>query len=233
MKLALIPARGGSKRIPRKNIKSFAGKPMISYAIKAAQDTGVFDRIVVSTDDPEVAEIAIAHGAEAPFERPADLANDTAPTVAVINHALNWFRDHDTWVDHVCCLYAASPFIQSADLLAAWTLLQSSGAEYVFPVTSFPFPIQRAVKIGLDGRLSMFEPRHLLTRSQDLEDAYHDVGQFYWGKAAAFLANKPLFGADAVPLVIPRWRVQDIDTLEDWERAEVLFEIMQRRAGIS
>lgn len=233
MKIALIPARGGSKRIPRKNIKLFLGKPVIAYTIAAAKAAGVFDRIILSTDDDEIAAVAKTCGAEVPFRRPADLSNDTATTRAVINHALDWCADHAMNVSHLCCLYAAAPFIQAADIRAAYELLQSSGAAFCFPVTSFPFPIQRAVKRRSDGRLEMFYPEHLNTRSQDLEHAYHDAGQFYWGTAQGFKSDAPLFGPDAVPLVLPRWRVQDIDTAEDWARAELMYQVLAKRGEIA
>jgi len=233
MKLAIIPARGGSKRIPRKNIKPFLGKPVIAYTIAAAEAAGLFDRIILSTDDDEIAAVAESFGAEAPFRRPAHLANDTATTRAVINHALDWCAAEGMAVSHLCCLYAAAPFIQAADIRAAYDLLATSGAAFCFPVTSFPFPIQRAVKRREDGRLEMFCPEHLNTRSQDLEHAYHDAGQFYWGTAAGFRSDAPLFGPDAVPLILPRWRVQDIDTPEDWIRAERLYEVLRQQGDIA
>lgn len=231
MKVAIIPARGGSKRVPRKNIRPFAGRPIIGHSIAVAHASGLFDRVIVSTDDAEIAAVARAHGAETPFVRPPELANDTIGTTPVMQHALRWLDAHEVVVSHACCIYPTAPFIEADDLRAAHDLLTARDARYCFPVTSFPFPIQRAVRIAADGRLAMFQPEHFLTRSQDLEAAYHDAGQFYWGRAEAFLDGEAVFGPGAVPLVIPRWRVQDIDTPEDWERAELLYEILRQQGA--
>lgn len=220
MRLAVIPARGGSKRIPGKNIRPLGGQPMIAWSIKAAIDSNCFDRVIVSTDDPAIAEVAREHGAEAPFQRPAELSDDYTGTVPVIAHAVSWQSDQGTPATEVCCLYATAPFITAPDLQRGLQILQESGASYAFSVTSYGFPIQRAIKMTTNGRLAMFQPEHLNTRSQDLEEAWHDAGQFYWGKADAWLAGIPLFGQDSAPVPLPRHRVQDIDTLEDWERAE-------------
>lgn len=233
MKLALIPARGGSKRILRKNIKPFADKPIIAYAITAAQKAGCFDQVIVSTDDDEIADVAMKYGAAAPFRRPPELSNDTATTVAVIRHAIEWSASQGVAPSHVCCIYAAAPFVQAADIIAAFGLLEKTGAGYCFPVTSFPSSIQRALKRRADGRLEMFQPQYLNTRSQDLPEAYHDAGQFYCGRAEVFLRGEPLFGPAAVPLLLPRWRVQDIDTPEDWSRAELMYEMLVKRGEIT
>lgn len=233
MKLALIPARGGSKRIPRKNIKPFAGKPIIAYAIAAAQQAGCFNRVIVSTDDDEIAEVAKQYGAEVPFRRPPELSNDTATTAAVIRHVIEWYAKEGAGLSHVCCIYAAAPFVQAADILAAYDLLTASAADYCFPVTPFASPIQRALKRRADGRLEMFQPEHLNTRSQDLPEAFHDAGQFYWGRAEAFQRGAPLFGPTAVPLILPRWRVQDIDTPDDWARAELMYEALIKRGEVT
>lgn len=230
MKLAVIPARGGSKRIPRKNIKPFCGKPMIGWSIEAARLSGCFDHIIVSTDDTEIAEIARAYDAEVPFMRPLELSDDHTGTIPVIAHAIEWMNRNVGPVDVTCCLYATAPFVLAEDLRRGFDLLKSSGADYVFSVTSYPFPIQRAIRVTADQRVEMFRPEHFSTRSQDLEEAFHDAGQLYWGRAAAWLAGKPLFTRDAAPLLLPRHRVQDIDTAQDWERAEWLFKAMQLRA---
>ena len=230
MKLAVIPARGGSKRIPRKNIKEFCGKPMIAWSIDAARLSGSFDRIIVSTDDAEIADVARAHGAEVPFIRPAELSDDHTGTIPVIAHSIDWMNRNDATVEFACCLYATAPFVRPTDLRHGLELLGQSGADYAFTVTSFPFPIQRAIRITNDQRVEMFDPGHFNTRSQDLEDAFHDAVQFYWGRAAAWLTGKQLFSRDATPVLLPRHRVQDIDTAEDWERAEWLFKAMQSRA---
>lgn len=228
MRLAVIPARGGSKRIPRKNIREFCGKPIIAYSIEAARQSNCFDRIIVSTDDDEIAAVAREWGAEIPFGRPAELANDLAGTIPVIKHAIEWFNENDISPELVCCIYATAPFVTSKDLQRGLDVLLSSGSEYAFSLTSYPFPIQRAVKLTSSGRLEMFQPEHFNTRSQDLEDAYHDAGQFYWGLSSAFLRELPLFSEVAAPVFLPRHRVQDIDTSEDWHRAEIMFKTLQQ-----
>ncbi len=224
MRLAIIPARGGSKRIPRKNIKPFGGQPMLAWSIVAAQQSGCFDRIIVSTDDSEIAEVAKAHGAEVPFLRPLELSDDHTGTIPVIAHAISWQNAQGKKeVSQACCIYATAPFVRGQDLKRGLEVLESSGADYAFSVTSYAFPIQRAVRITPEHRISMFQPEYFNTRSQDLEEAWHDAGQFYWGKAKAWLAGLPLFSENSVPIVLPRHRVQDIDTPEDWARAELMF----------
>lgn len=227
MRLAVIPARGGSKRIPRKNIKPFGGLPMITWSIRAAINSQCFDRIIVSTDDEEIATVAKQHGAEVPFVRPSNLSDDHTGTIPVIAHAIGWQTQHGQPASEVCCLYATAPFVQAADLQRGLQVLQSSGADYAFSVTSYAFPIQRAIRITADQRVEMFQPEHLNTRSQDLPEAWHDAGQFYWGQAQAWLAARSLFSQGAAPVPLQRHRVQDIDTPEDWERAEWLFKAMQ------
>lgn len=223
MKLAVIPARGGSKRIPRKNIKSFYGKPMIAWSIEAALKSGSFDNVVVSTDDAEIAEVARQFGAQVPFMRPNTLADDHTGTIPVIRHAIEWFSERGQLSDHVCCIYATAPFIRAADIRHGLNILAESGSDYALTVTKYPFPIQRAIRISDQGRVAMFNPEHFNTRSQDLEEAYHDAGQFYWGRASAWLTGKVIFGPEAAAIQLPRYRVQDIDTLEDWQMAEYLF----------
>lgn len=227
MKLAVIPARGGSKRIPRKNIRQFAGKPMIAWSIEAALESGCFDRVSVSTDDEEIAEVARSFGAEVPFKRPADLANDHTPTIPVIAHAIQWHQQHGEAPTDVCCIYATAPFVDAGDICKGRDILQATDCDYAFSVTSFPFPIQRAIRITEQRRVEMFDPSKFGTRSQDLEEAYHDAGQFYWGRADAWLGAVPIFSAGAVPIVLPRFRVQDIDTPEDWERAEWMLRALK------
>jgi N-acylneuraminate cytidylyltransferase len=227
MIVAVIPARGGSKRIPRKNIREFCGKPMIAYSVEAALGTKLFDRVIVSTDDEEIAATARIAGAEVPFLRPDDLADDHTGTADVVKHAIQWVNDNDSPVTTVCCLYATAPFVQIEYLRQGYERLLASGRAYAFSVTSFPFPIQRAVRVRPDGALEAFYPECVPMRSQDLEEAYHDAGQFYWGKAQAFLDDVPLFSPAAVPVVLPRYLVQDIDTPEDWKRAEVMYRVLQ------
>lgn len=227
MKLCIIPARGGSKRIPRKNIKIFNGKPMIGYSIEAALQSQCFDKIIVSTDDKEIADIAINMGAEVPFFRPDELANDQTATLPVIKHAIEWFQQREIAPKYVCCIYATAPFIEAEYLQQALQKLQQSKADYCFSATSYPFPIQRAFKMTKNNRVNMFNPEQFNTRSQDLEEAYHDAGQFYWGKTSAFLAEKMIFSESATPYLLPRYRVQDIDTAEDWDRAELMYKILK------
>ncbi|MGM0695007.1 MAG: pseudaminic acid cytidylyltransferase [Pseudomonadota bacterium] len=226
--IAVIPARGGSKRIPRKNIREFAGKPMIAWSIEAALASGCFARVLVSTDDDEIAAVAEGHGAEVPFRRPASLSDDHTGTIPVIAHAIDWLREQGERPEAVCCIYATAPFVQAEDLQAGFCALQDSDdVDYVFSVTSYAFPIQRALRLTPEGRVAMFQPEHFHSRSQDLEEAWHDAGQFYWGWAAAWGNGSPIFSERAVPVMLPRHRVQDIDTPEDWQRAEWLFQAWQ------
>ena len=227
MKVAVIPARGGSKRIPRKNIKEFCGKPMIAWSIGAALKSGCFDRLIVSTDDAEIAAVAKEWGAEVPFMRPTDLSDDHTGTIPVIAHAIRWLQQQGEAPEHVCCLYATAPFVESQDLIKGFQQLQEQRIDYVFSVTSYAFPIQRAIRITDSGRVVMFNPEHFNSRSQDLEEAWHDAGQFYWGTAEAWLENRIIFGEHSAPVILPRHRVQDIDTLEDWRRAELMFAALQ------
>lgn len=227
MKVAVIPARGGSKRIPRKNIKEFCGKPMIAYSIEAALQSGCFDKIIVSTDDSDIAEVAKSYGAEVPFMRPAELSNDYTGTIPVIRHAIEWLIEQEFDPELVCCLYATAPFVTAEYLQQGLQQLQNTNAAYAFTVTSYAFPIQRAIKLNPELGVEMFDTNNFNTRSQDLEEAWHDAGQFYWGKVDAWLAEKIIFGAESTSVILPRHRVQDIDTPEDWERAEWLFKALQ------
>lgn len=222
MKIAVIPARGGSKRIPRKNIKLFHGKPMITYAIEAALDSKIFDRVIVSTDDADIADVAKAHGAELPFIRPTELADDHTPTVPVIAHAIGICNELGWSVQDVCCIYPGVPFISIEDLRGAHEQLVSTGTNYVFPVTGFPSPIQRALRRLHDGTVRPFQPEYAATRTQDLEPGYFDVGQFYWGRKQAWLDGLSIH-LNGTTFVIPEWRVVDIDTPSDWERAELVY----------
>lgn len=230
MRLAVIPARGGSKRIPRKNIKPFGGRPMIAWSIQAAMQSGCFDQVIVSTDDAEIADVACAHGADVPFMRPAELSDDHTGTIPVIRHAIEWIMQRGTTPEKVCCIYATAPFIRAEDIKQGLDILDSTGSDYAFSVTSYAFPIQRAIRLTTTGRVEMFFPEHFHSRSQDLEEAYHDAGQFYWGQCSAWLAGKPIFSPSSAPIILPRHRVQDIDTPEDWERAEWMFKAMREAA---
>ena len=227
MRLCIIPARGGSKRIPRKNIKEFCGQAMIGYSIEAAITSQCFDKVIVSTDDQEIAEVAKSFGAEVPFIRPDELANDHAATIPVVKHAIEWFDEQGQLPTDVCCLYATAPFIQSQTISKAFQQLQESEADYCFSVTSFAFPIQRSIRITQDDKVNMFYPENFNVRSQDLEEAYHDAGQFYWGTSEAFINEHELFSSESIPVVIPRYLTQDIDTPEDWTRAEIMFKVLK------
>jgi pseudaminic acid cytidylyltransferase len=226
MKIAVIPARGGSKRIPRKNIKEFSGKPMIAWSISAARASQMFDQIVVSTDDDEIAAIAREHGAVTPFVRPLDLADDLTPTVPVIAHAVAACRQLGWEVDYACCIYPCAPTVQGGDLRDAFALLQERNAHFVFPVTEYAHPIQRAMRQMPDGSMQFFSPEFEMTRTQDLETTYHDAGQFYWGTADAWLAKKKMH-TDGLGMPIPNWRVVDIDSEDDWKRAEILQKVVR------
>ena len=222
--IAIIPARGGSKRIPRKNMKMFCGKPMLVWSIDAARASGLFNAVLVSTDDDEIAALAEANGAEAPFRRPAELANDHIPVLPVIAHALRWIEQYRSPVQLACSISATAPFLQPRFLREGFDLLLTHlDAQFAFGVTSYAFPIFRSLKIGLDGAVEMFWPEHELTRSQDLPEAWHDAGQFCWGQKDAFLNHVGVFSARSYPVILPRYQVQDIDTPEDWEMAERLF----------
>ena len=230
MKICLIPARGGSKRIPRKNIREFRGKPMIAWSISAAQESSCFDQIIVSTDDEEIAEVSRSFGADVPFLRPSHLADDQATTQDVIGHALEWLQQQGQACEALCCLYATAPFVQPTDLQSAdKNLNEAEAGTVVFAATSFPFPIQRAIRIDSEGYSSMFQPDQFATRSQDLEEAFHDAGQFYWATPQTWSTVVNLFEG-ARPIILPRWRVQDIDTEEDWFRAELMHQLLEQQS---
>ncbi|SFH29082.1 pseudaminic acid cytidylyltransferase [Pseudomonas sp. NFACC45] len=233
MRLAVIPARGGSKRIPRKNIKMFCGKPMIAWSIEAALKSGCFDRVIVSTDDEEIAEVAQQYGASVPFMRPAELSDDYTGTIPVIQQAIEWCKANGFDARQVCCVYATAPFVSSEDLRRGLNTLELSGSQYAFSVTSYAFPVQRAIRLTGTGRVEMFYPEYFNTRSQDLDESYHDAGQFYWGLADAWLQGKMIFSPESSAVLLPRHRVQDIDTPEDWVRAEWLYKAFQAESNPS
>lgn len=231
MIVAIIPARGGSKRIPGKNIRSFAGKPIIAWSIEAAKESGVFDRIIVSTDDEKIADVAREFGAETPFTRPRELSGDMTGTAPVIRHATDWVAAHDRPVDYVCCLYATAPFVDAQALRRGFDTIREAGTDFALCVTSYPFPIQRALRMIGGTRVEPINPEAMTARSQDLEEAWHDAGQFYWGKPNAFSGDIVATLRNAAPIVLPRHLVQDIDTEEDWLRAELMFHAVQRTAN--
>jgi len=230
MKVAIIPARGGSKRIPRKNIKDFFGKPLIAYSIKTALKAKLFDRVIVSTDDDEISSIAKSYGAEV-LKRPKELADDFTGTTAVIAHAIKSICKDLDEIEAVCCIYATAPFVQAKFLKEGYEKLFTCKSDYCFSITSFAFPIQRAIKLK-NGSIEMFYPEHFETRSQDLEEAYHDAGQFYWGTPQAWCENRMIFSKNSSVVLLPRYLVQDIDTLEDWKRAELMYRAMQDENSI-
>jgi len=226
--IAIIPARGGSKRIPRKNIKDFYGKPLIAYSIEVALASKIFDKVVVTTDDDEIAIIAKQYGAEVPFMRPKELSDNFTGTDDVIRHALSWLEEEGEIFEFACTIYATAPLLQSKYLIEGYNALKNSTAVNAFSATSMPFPIQRTFKIKDTGRCEMFSPQHYTTRSQDLEEAYQDAGQFYWKKVDT-ISNNIMFGEDSIPIILPRYLVQDIDTLEDWEEAEIMYKVLYEK----
>ena len=221
--LAIVPARGGSKRIPRKNIRSFLGVPLLARTIGILRASGVFSRIVVSTDDQDIAAIARDAGAEVPFMRPASLADDFTPTIPVVVHAIDEVEGQGQMFGLICCVYPAAVLSRPDDFREAARTLSIGDSDYVFAATSFPYPIQRALR-RTDAGCEMLWPEHRQTRSQDLEPAYHDAGQFYFGRREAWLEHRPFFSPRSRMHLMPGHRVQDIDTLEDWQRAELLFQ---------
>ena len=201
---------------------------MLVWSIEAALQSQCFDQVIVSTDDPEIAVIAKEYGATVPFLRPAELSDDHCGTVPVVQHAIDWFEKNAERPTSICCLYATAPFVQVLDLQLGYQTLINQECDFAFSVTSFAFPIQRALWKTDSNRVKMIRPEHLLTRSQDLQEAYHDAGQFYWGTLNAWVNGKSIFDQGSAPIVLPRYRVQDIDTKEDWIRAEMMFQVLQQ-----
>ncbi|MCH9769345.1 MAG: pseudaminic acid cytidylyltransferase [Gammaproteobacteria bacterium] len=224
MIVAIIPARGGSKRIHRKNIKEFLGAPIISYSIKAAAKTNLFDEIIVSTDDEEIAEIASCYGAKTPFLRPSNLSDDHTGTLPVICHAIKQVEKiYNKSATDACCIYPTAPLIQATHLTQARQMLTTYNADFVFSAAEFRYPIFRSFKILEGGHCKMFWPDMYAKRSQDIPNAYHDAGQFYWGTRDAFITKSQLYSEKSIPMVLPHLLVQDIDTIQDWEMAEQLY----------
>jgi len=219
--IAVIPARGGSKRIPRKNVKPFLGKPMIGYAIAAAIGSGLFEHVIVSTDDEEILEVAMSLGAEVPFLRPASLSDDFTITIPVIQHAITKCSDIGWASDYVCCIYPCVPLLQTIDLQRSFQIYLDSDAKFCYPVIEYESPIQRALLMDDNGRLRFVNPKDELTRTQDLVTTFHDAGQFYWGSTDSWLTESRMH-SNAVGYTIPTWRTVDIDTFDDWKWAEIL-----------
>lgn len=225
-KIAIITARGGSKRIPRKNIREFCGKPILAYSIEAAVESKLFDTVMVSTDDEEIAQIARSYGAEVPFYRSESTAGDYATTNDVLLEVLKEYEKRGEHYELGCCIYPTAPFVTAAKLRDAMERLENSGADTLIPVVAFSYPPQRAM-IVKEGRLVFEYPQYLDSRSQDLEPHYHDVGQFYLFYTQAFKQNRKLMTGDILPYVVSELEVQDIDNLTDWEIAEIKFRLMQ------
>jgi len=229
MKLAVIPARGGSQRIPRKNIREFCGKPLIAYSIQAALDSGCFDEVMVSTDDDEIASLSKSFGALVPFKRSIEASSHTATTAEVLLEVLRQYKDRGVAPTHLCCLYPTAPFVTPEILnQALGKLIEAPDTNAVIPVVRFSYPIQRALRLQ-NGYLGLFQNEHLLSRSQDLEPAYHDAGQFYWLKTSSFLVSKNLMGPGTVGLILSEREVQDIDNENDWALAELKFKLMSHK----
>jgi pseudaminic acid cytidylyltransferase len=227
--LVIIPARGGSKRIPRKNIKDFLGQPIIKYSIDAAIESKCFDEVMVSTDDKEIAKVAIKYGAKVPFFRSAKNSDDHATTANVIEEVLSEYLKLGKKYDYACCLYSTAPFVTAKKLTEAKKLLVKSGADSVLPVTNFSFPIQKSFKIEDDGTLKMNWPKYLNSRSQDLKPAYHDAGQFYFLNVKSFLKQKKLFAKKTLPIITSELEVQDLDNESDWKIAEFKYKALAER----
>jgi pseudaminic acid cytidylyltransferase len=231
MRVAIITARGGSKRIPRKNIREFCGKPIIAYSIETALESGCFDEVMVSTDDDEIAGVARGYGAAVPFKRSAATATDQATTAEVLLEVLEKYREAKRDIGEACCIYPTAPFITPESLRAGRDLLlRDRDTPCVIPVVRFSYPIQRALRVR-DGTISLFQPEHLNTRSQDLEPGYHDAGQFYWFRADAFERTRSLMAPGTAAVILPEWQVQDIDNEDDWIVAEMKYRMIRQHAA--
>ncbi|WP_069297041.1 pseudaminic acid cytidylyltransferase, partial [Methylophaga muralis] len=228
MKLCVIPARGGSKRIPGKNIRSFAGKPIIAYSIEAALESECFDHVIVSTDDDNIAQVARNYGAEVPFIRPAELSDDFTGTTAVIAHATQWAIDHGITVTDICCIYPTAPLIQVQDIQTGEKILETALWEYVFSAVQLDPQVFRSFSLNNSGGVEMLFPQYFTSRTQDLPVVMQDAAQFYWGKVSAWLEGKSIFAEYSTYVKLPSYRVQDIDTQDDWDNAELIFQPNKR-----
>ena len=231
MKLAVITARGGSKRIPRKNIRDFCGKPIIAYSIQAALDSNCFNEVMVSTDDDEIAEIARKYGAKVPFIRSSETSDDFATTADVLFEVVNKYQKRKIYPEYLCCLYPTAPLIIADNLISAFNQLQKNQMDVVFPITRFSFPIQRALRLQ-ENKVSFFNPENASMRSQDLEPAYHDAGQFYWCCVKTFLETKSLSPVKTSGIILPEWQVQDLDNMDDWVMAEMKYRLMHQEENV-
>lgn len=227
MNIAIIPARGGSKRIPRKNINSFCGRPMIAWAIDLAKSSGLFEHVIVSTEDSEIANVSRDWGAEVPFQRPSNLADDFTPTVPVMSHAVRQCMKVGWNAEYYCCIYPCTPLLRAEDLTSAYSYISKKNVDFAYPVTKFHHPIQRAMRMTKIGEMEFLSPENELERTQDFEDCFHDAGQFYWGKKNAWLENKRMH-TGGLGLELPNWRIVDIDTAADWRRAEIMKKVFDK-----
>lgn len=227
--ICIIPARGGSKRIPRKNIKDFLGKPIIAYSIEAALQSGIFDEVMVSTDDKEIADVALKYGAKVPFLRSAETSNDFATTSDVMNEVIDWYSQNGQEFDIICCVYATAPFVTPEKLFKASEMLKNGIFDSAFTCTAFSYPVLRGLVIDNEGRVAMKWPEYRNSRSQDLPQFYHDAGQFYFATTEAFLKANGFWGENTAPIVVSELEVQDLDTLTDWALAEMKFKLIRRK----
>lgn len=225
--LCIIPARGGSKRIPRKNIKPFMGKPIIAYSIEAALNSGVFDEVMVSTDDEEIADVARQYGASVPFLRSSETSNDYATTVDVLLEVVNRYKEQEKIFDVICCLYSTAPFVTSERLKEAASQI-ADNVDACFTIVQYSYPIQRSLRINESEYVEMKFPEHLKSRTQDLEKVYHDAGQFYFVKTDALIQEKTVWCKRTAPLILSELEVQDLDTLTDWQLAEMKYQLLKK-----
>ncbi len=229
--IAIIPARGGSKRIPRKNIKGFLGKPIIAYSIEAAIASDLFDEVMVSTDDAEIAEIAVKYGAKVPFMRSPINSDDFAGTAEVLVEVLNDYSKKNTLFEYACCIYPTAPLIKVKNIIDGLDLLLRNKFTSVFPVCAFSYPILRGLNRDNSGKTKMLWPANINKRSQDLELAYHDAGQFYWIDNSLFLKESKLFSSNSGTIVLNQTEVQDIDNENDWEISELKYKLLVKNGG--
>ena len=226
MNILIIPARGGSKRIHKKNIREFCGKPIIYWPLKIAKDSKLFDKVIVSTDDYEIAEIAEDLGAEVPFLRPERLSDDYCGINPVLSYTISNMEKQSYRINNVCCIYPTSVFLEKNDLINGFEILQSGDWSYVFSATKFTYPIFRSFKKKSNGGVQMFFPKYYEKRSQDIPIAYHDAAQFYWANSETWKKEERIFSENSFPLILPNWRVKDIDDEDDFKSAELLFKIL-------
>jgi pseudaminic acid cytidylyltransferase len=226
--LCIIPARGGSRRIPRKNIKPFNGVPIIAMAIRLALDSKFFDEVIVSTEDVAIRELSLYYGASTPFWRPKHLATDETTTIEVIQHAIQWHEERGDKIEIACCLYPCSPFVTEELLGRAFSMMTDTSVHYTVPVTEYSTPIERALRINEAGNLDPLLGPNLLQPTQKFEKTYHDAGQFYLGRGTAWINAYPILSNNTKPIVLRRRFVCDIDTIEDWEFAEAMYKLLQK-----